>query len=168
MLYRGLLELTPVGPVEIVADNNYIIQVEFYNSGSERHVNYLTKNYPKQSIQEGCPPIMQNAKKQLSEYFMGKRKQFDLPMLLFGTTFQKRCWGALCDIPYGETRTYRQQAEAVHSPKAFRAVGQSNHHNPIAIIIPCHRVIASDGSLGGYGGGLKIKELLLDLERTHL
>ncbi|MFB0921402.1 MAG: methylated-DNA--[protein]-cysteine S-methyltransferase [Oscillospiraceae bacterium] len=104
------------------------------------------------------------AAKQLREYFAGKRRDFDLPLDAQGTAFQKKVWTALMEIPYGETRSYKDIAEAVGSPKGFRAVGGANHNNPISIIIPCHRVITADGGLGGYGGGLDIKTLLLELE----
>ena len=84
-----------------------------------------------------------------------------------GTPFQMKCWQALCEIPYGETRTYRQQAERVGNPKACRAVGMSNHRNPIPIFIPCHRVVGTGGKLTGYAGGLEAKDQLLSLERMH-
>ncbi len=107
-------------------------------------------------------------RRQLEEYFAGERRRFTVPLDLRGTDFQMRCWLALLGIPYGETRTYAEQARAVGNPKAFRAVGMANHDNPVAIIVPCHRVIASDGTLGGYGGGLPLKQQLLDLERGQL
>jgi len=102
---------------------------------------------------------------QLDEYFAGKRSRFDLPLNPIGTDFQRRVWNALSDIPYGETRSYKQIACAVGNPKACRAVGMANNKNPIWIIIPCHRVIGSGGSLTGYGGGLEMKQKLLDLEQ---
>lgn len=103
-------------------------------------------------------------RKQLEEYFAGKRREFDLTLDLRGTDFQKKCWKALLGIPYGETRSYGEIAHAVGRPNAYRAVGQSNHHNPVAIIVPCHRVLASGKALGGYGGGLTTKAFLLRLE----
>ena len=104
------------------------------------------------------------ARRQLEEYFAGDRRSFDLPLDLRGTEFRKRCWDELLRIPYGETRSYGEIARAVGNPSGFRAVGQANHYNPIAIIVPCHRVLASGGTLGGYGGGLSVKALLLRLE----
>jgi len=101
---------------------------------------------------------------QLDGYFCGVLKRFDLHLDLVGTEFQLRVWRALCAIPYGETRTYGQIAKAIRKPAATRAVGLANNRNPIAIIIPCHRVIGADGSLTGYGGGLPRKRKLLDLE----
>lgn len=102
--------------------------------------------------------------KQLREYFAGQRKQFDMPLDLRGTDFQKTCWQALVEIPYGETRCYADIAKRVDSPKGFRAVGMANNRNPIAIVVPCHRVLGADGTLWGYGGGLPAKEFLLKLE----
>ena len=101
---------------------------------------------------------------ELEEYFAGKRREFTFPLDLRGTDFQQACWQALLAIPYGETRTYADIARAVGKPKAFRAVGMANNRNPVAIVIPCHRVIASDGTLCGYGGGLDVKRKLLELE----
>jgi O-6-methylguanine DNA methyltransferase len=103
-------------------------------------------------------------RRQMEQYFAGKRRDFDLQLDLRGTEFRKRCWNELLRIPYGETRSYGQIARAVGNPTGFRAVGQANHYNPIAIIVPCHRVLQSDLSLGGYGGGLPVKALLLKLE----
>jgi O-6-methylguanine DNA methyltransferase len=102
--------------------------------------------------------------RELNEYFAGKRREFTFPLDLRGTPFQVKCWRALLDIPYGQTRTYADIARAVGKPQAFRAVGMANNRNPIAIVVPCHRVIASDGTLCGYGGGLDVKRKLLELE----
>jgi methylated-DNA-[protein]-cysteine S-methyltransferase len=106
--------------------------------------------------------------RELNEYFAGERREFTCPLDLRGTEFQLACWRALLEIPYGETRSYRDIAEAIGHPRACRAVGMSNNRNPVAIIVPCHRVIASNGSLCGYGGGLDIKRRLLDLEQAHM
>lgn len=101
---------------------------------------------------------------ELKEYFAGNRREFTFPLDIRGTEFQLACWRALLDIPYGETRTYADVARAVGRPQGFRAVGMANNRNPIAIVVPCHRVIASDRTLCGYGGGLDIKRKLLQLE----
>jgi methylated-DNA-[protein]-cysteine S-methyltransferase len=101
---------------------------------------------------------------ELNEYFAGERRDFTFRLDLRGTDFQVKCWRALLDIPYGETRSYAAIARAVGQPKGFRAVGLANNRNPIAIVVPCHRVIASDGTLCGYGGGLEVKRKLLELE----
>jgi methylated-DNA-[protein]-cysteine S-methyltransferase len=102
--------------------------------------------------------------KELREYFNGERREFTIPLDLRGTDFQKKCWRALLKIPYGKTRSYAQIAKTVGCPQGFRAVGMANHDNPVPIIVPCHRVLNSDGKLGGYGGGLDVKRKLLELE----
>ena len=102
---------------------------------------------------------------QLEEYFAGKRRRFDVPLNPCGTDFQCSVWKALQEIPYGKTKSYKQIAQAIGNPKACRAVGLANNKNPIWIIIPCHRVIGADGALTGYGGGLTMKQRLLELER---
>ena len=111
--------------------------------------------------------LIKKAGKQLGEYFAGKRRSFDLPLYFVGTDFQKKVWNALLTIPYGETRSYGEIAAQIGNPKASRAVGMANNRNPISIICPCHRVIGADGSLTGYGGGLRTKQFLLDLETAE-
>jgi methylated-DNA-[protein]-cysteine S-methyltransferase len=143
---------TPLGPIVIGASDNAIIAVEF-----DRGQQILNN--------DGAGDLIDLCSQQLNEYFDGKRRRFDLPLHLVGTAFQRGCWNELMKIPYGETRSYAELAKAVGNPRGFRAVGMANHDNPIAVIIPCHRVIASDGKLGGYGGGLPAKQWLLDLER---
>ena len=106
--------------------------------------------------------------RELDAYFAGKLRQFTVPLDLRGTAFQLRVWEVLCDIPYGKTRSYGEIAQALGKPKATRAVGQANGRNPISIIVPCHRVIGSDGGLTGYGGGLQRKKALLELESAAL
>ena len=109
-------------------------------------------------------PVLREAVLQLQEYFEGWRRQFDVPLDLEGTPFQKRVWQVLRRIPYGETRTYAEVARLIGRPTAVRAVGRANGTNPVAIIVPCHRVLASSGGLGGYGAGLEVKRRLLMLE----
>ena len=118
----------------------------------------------KEGVQKETDLTLQTAK-EIAEYLAGERTAFDLPLRPEGTPFQKRVWEALLTIPYGETRSYRDIAVLAGSPKGFRAVGMANNRNPIAVVIPCHRVIGADGRLVGYGGGLDIKEALLQLER---
>ena len=113
---------------------------------------------------EDSPRLMRPYVIELEEYLAAERREFTFPLDLRGTDFQRACWHALLAIPYGETRTYADIARAVGKPKAFRAVGMANNRNPIAVVVPCHRVIASDGTLCGYGGGLGIKRKLLELE----
>ena len=110
--------------------------------------------------------LIKKAAKQLDEYFNGKRKVFDLPLVLHGTEFQIKTWEALKTIPYGETRSYGELAAMIGNPKACRAVGMANNRNPVSIIVPCHRVIGQNGDLTGYAGGLKLKLKLLDLEKN--
>ena len=112
-------------------------------------------------------PFLQKTRQQLEEYFAGSRTEFDLPLFYRGTPFQQAAWDALRTIPYGETRSYKDMAVQIGNPKAVRAVGMANNRNPISIIVPCHRVIGANGKLVGYGGGLPIKEKLLELERGH-
>jgi methylated-DNA-[protein]-cysteine S-methyltransferase len=111
--------------------------------------------------------FFREAARQLEAYFSGKLKSFDLKLAPEGTDFQKSVWKALCEVPCGETRTYKDIAASIGKPKAYRAVGLANNRNPIAIVIPCHRVIGSNGKLVGYASGLDIKEFLLKLEETN-
>lgn len=109
-------------------------------------------------------PLLAEGRRQLLDYFQGNRRDFDLPLAPHGTPFREEVWAALRAIPYGRTITYGELAVRVGRPKAVRAVGQANHHNPLSILIPCHRVVGAGGSLTGYGGGLELKRLLLELE----
>ena len=111
--------------------------------------------------------LLRQVKTELAEYFAGKRKIFDVPLKLEGTKFRMAVWKALREIPYGETRYYQEIGDIVGIPNAGRAVGQANHHNPIMILVPCHRVIGKNGSLTGFGGGLDVKEKLLELEKRN-
>jgi methylated-DNA-[protein]-cysteine S-methyltransferase len=146
---------SPVGPLAIVMSDAGLMRLEFHRQGNIPDNNFAW-------LEDG---VRTNAvRRELEEYFGGRRREFTLPLDLRGTDFQLRCWRALLTIPYGETRTYADVARAIGKPKAFRAVGMANHDNPVAIIVPCHRVIASGGGLCGYGGGLDIKQKLLELE----
>lgn len=111
--------------------------------------------------------IMDSVVKELNEYFNGERKEFTIPLILIGTDFQKKVWQELLQIPYGKTISYLQEANNIKQPKAFRAVANANGKNKISIIVPCHRVIANNGKLGGYGGGLDKKQYLLKLESSN-
>lgn len=124
---------------------------------------YVSENQPEMSDQIASP-LLKKTEQELGEYFEGKRKSFDLPLRLHGTEFQKKVWEALRQIPYGETRSYQDIARIVGNPVACRAVGGANHRNPVLILVPCHRVIGSNGTLTGYGGGLEMKQYLLELE----
>ena len=149
---------SPVGVLEIIEDNNKLIGVFFKNE----------KNTPKPNagFLIGETPLIRKTTAQLTEYFKGKRKTFDIPLHLEGTAFQLSVWKALQKIPYGETRSYKETAAMAGNAKACRAAGMANNRNPISIIIPCHRVIGADGSLTGYGGGIKKKQFLLELEKS--
>lgn len=118
-------------------------------------------------LPDADPEEMTALESQLHEYFAGRRREFDLPLDLRGTAFQRAAWLALTTIPYGETVTYGEQADRIGRPGASRAVGAANGQNPIPIVVPCHRVIGADGSLTGFGGGLEVKRFLLELERAQ-
>lgn len=126
-----------------------------------RGIHFVRDTIPETSTD--CELLRRTAR-ELDEYFAGVRREFDIPLSLHGTPFQKRVWAALLQIPYGQTRSYAEVAAMAGSPKACRAVGMANHNNPVSILVPCHRVINADGGLGGYGGGLDTKRFLLKLE----
>lgn len=124
----------------------------------------LSSRFNPPDLPEALSPVLLETKKQLQEYFDGTRQKFDLPLSPKGTPFQSRVWKALLQIPYGETRSYQQIASMIGNAKGCRAVGNANGKNPMIILIPCHRVIAANGNLGGYTGGIAIKKALLELE----
>jgi O-6-methylguanine DNA methyltransferase len=151
---------SPAGPLFLAASEKGLVRLEF-----ETRVQKLnTKTTQLRESASRLAPYLS----ELDEYFAGNRREFSMPLDLRGTPFQLACWRALIAIPYGETRTYADIARAIGHPQAFRAVGMANNRNPVAIVVPCHRVIATGGSLCGYGGGLDIKRKLLDLEQTHV
>jgi methylated-DNA-[protein]-cysteine S-methyltransferase len=123
----------------------------------------VQKEWPGAVYDPEAPPLPE-VRRQLHQYLSGERRDFDLPLEVSGTEFQRRCWEALQAIPYGETRTYGEQARLIGHPAAVRAVGRANHDNPLGVVIPCHRVIGANGSLTGYAGGLSMKQFLLELE----
>jgi O-6-methylguanine DNA methyltransferase len=151
---------SPVGHLDLAMSERGLVTVAFHGRWTAPHG---SKNV--RWIEE--PDRFRDVNRQLDEYFAGKRREFDLPLDLRGPEFHKRCWQALLRIPYGQAWSYAKLAREVGSPNASRAVGQANHHNPVAIIVPCHRVIASDGTLAGFGGGLPAKEFLLNLESAR-
>lgn len=134
-------------------------------SGRITHLFFDGEKFPEKDYTENETPVLAEAGKQLREYFAGTRRDFDLPLAPAGTAFMQKVWKALQDIPYGETRSYKEIAAASGNVKACRAVGMANNRNPISIFIPCHRVIGADGDLVGYGGGLNKKIFLLELEK---
>lgn len=141
---------SPIGKLHLISDDREVLAIGFKDEW---------KLKPKTGS------VLKVAMRQLDEYFSGKRKTFDLPLKMTGSPFQLKAWKELCKIPYGKTISYKDQATKLGSSKAFRAVGSANGKNRFPIVIPCHRVIAADGGLGGYAGGLKIKTRLLQLEQ---
>jgi O-6-methylguanine DNA methyltransferase len=164
----------PVGPLFLAASGNGLVALEF---DARRPGQQTIRPNPRDlraeksangkaaAVQfEQSAGALERYVNELEEYFAGQRREFSFALDLRGTDFQVACWRALLKIPYGETRSYADIARAVDRPTGFRAVGMANNRNPIAIVVPCHRVIASDGTLCGYGGGLDIKRKLLELE----
>ena len=145
---------TDLGIIKIRDNNNAITEVFYSKSKINDHLKET--------------PLIRECFNQLKEYFQGTRREFTIPIEAEGSEFQKKVWKALLDIPYGQTRTYKEIAIAIGNEKACRAVGMANNRNPISIIIPCHRVIGANGKLVGYGGGLDIKEKLLNIEKIDI
>ena len=154
---KSVVHESPVGPLTLISNGEALTDVQFENP-----------RYAYAPAPAGKDKILDAARRQLDQYFAGKLRAFDLPLSPKGTAFQQRVWQALLTIPYGVTRSYGQQAAAIGSPQASRAVGLANGRNPISIVIPCHRVIGANGSLTGYGGGMARKQLLLELEQGDL
>jgi O-6-methylguanine DNA methyltransferase len=171
---------SPVGPLFLAASDNGLVALEFdARLPGQQTIRPNPRDLRSEAVPNGTgprttrrkaidfvesDPAMEAYTGELREYFAGDRKQFTFSLDLRGTDFQLACWRALLEIPYGETRTYADVARTVSKPHGFRAVGMANNRNPIAIVVPCHRVIASDGTLCGYGGGLEVKRKLLELE----
>lgn len=157
-----------VGPLFLAASRRGLVALEFDQRlpgqqsvrPNPRDLRTESKTVRFEQSEKALQPYVN----ELEQYFAGSRRRFDFPLDLRGTEFQLACWQALLEIPYGETRTYADIARSVARPQGFRAVGMANNRNPVAIVVPCHRVIASDGTLCGYGGGLDIKRKLLQLE----
>lgn len=150
---------SPIGLLLIIEQDGYIVGVN------------LLQDKDKQIVMESSPPtvLLQETCIQLTEYFAGERTSFSLPIkFTTGTPFQRSVWNALRNIPYGETRSYEDIAVAIGNPKAVRAIGQANHNNPILLLVPCHRVINKNGSIGGFGCGVEVKKQLLQLEGIKL
>ena len=157
---------TPIGPMTLGATGDALVLADF----SERllmPVQLATTRRRIGPTSAGSSPLLDRAERQLREYLGGDRVEFDLPIQLPGSPFQEQVWGELRRIPFGETISYGEMARRVGAPAASRAVGRANGSNRIAVIVPCHRVIAAGGGLGGYGGGLPAKRFLLDLEQRR-
>ncbi len=156
---KQILYPSPAGDLILAANNDYISHIVWKSASAK---------LPSAAIVSGKPPVLlQETIKQLDEYFAGKRQSFNLPIKQSGTDFQQCVWQALQDIPYGETISYKQLAAYINNAKAVRAVGSANGKNSLSIVVPCHRVIAADGSIGGYAGGLSSKQILLLLEKNQ-
>jgi len=151
---------SPVGELIVKTDDDALLYLGFGGDENTRLCGATLFS------KEGKGPIVDKLFAHLDEYFAGSRREFDVPIKMFGTTFQMAVWAGLLQIPYGKTVSYGQLAAMIGKPKSARAVGGANHVNPISIIVPCHRVIGADGSLTGYGGGLEMKEYLLKLEMS--
>ncbi|MEA9357279.1 methylated-DNA--[protein]-cysteine S-methyltransferase [Bacteriovorax sp. PP10] len=152
---------SPVGKLKLVATDEALVAILWEKEKLGR------VRLDKMGISDKHP-ILLKTENQLKEYFTGKRKVFDLPLNPMGTSFQQMVWNELRQIPFGETRSYGELATKMGSPKASRAVGAANGKNPISIVVPCHRVIGKNGKLTGFAGGLRSKELLLDLEAKSM
>ncbi|MEB6668059.1 methylated-DNA--[protein]-cysteine S-methyltransferase [Acinetobacter vivianii] len=152
---------SPVGALKLVAHDQALVAVMWDNEDHKR-VRLA------ELIEDRQHPMLHKVKQQLEEYFAGQRQQFDLPLDFQGTAFQQQVWQALLNIPYGETRSYKEIAVQLGNEKAVRAVGAANGKNPISIIAPCHRVIGSSGALVGFAGGLDKKQILLNLEQSQI
>jgi len=145
----------PTGTMGIAQENDAITNIFFKGLG----------NFDGHEIME--TQLIKRTATEIEEYFAGRRKSFDIPLSMSGTDFQRSVWKALQTIPFGETRSYKDIAVQIGNPKACRAVGMANNKNPVAIIVPCHRVIGHDGSMTGYAGGIDVKEYLLNVEKRN-
>ncbi|MDH5307253.1 MAG: methylated-DNA--[protein]-cysteine S-methyltransferase [Myxococcales bacterium] len=157
---------TPIGPLRVASTASGLAYVELPHESGSGLRGWAHRVLPHAQLLEGFAPN-RAAITQLQEYLAGKRTDFELPLDLRGTAFQVTVWTALRGIPYGETRTYAEIARAVERPRALRAVGAANGANPLALVVPCHRVVASGGKLGGYAGGLELKARLLAMEQSR-
>jgi O-6-methylguanine DNA methyltransferase len=156
---------SPVGPLIACATDSAVCRLSFCDADRLQERLHELRDRHASTLRAGGQPLLNDLRAQLTEYFAGQRRAFTVPLRSPGTPFQERVWAALCEIPYGETWSYLQLAVRIGDALATRAVGYANGANPIAIVIPCHRVINADGGEGGYGGGLWRKRILLDLER---
>jgi O-6-methylguanine DNA methyltransferase len=179
-LLHSTMFTSPVGPLFLAASEKGLVALEFdARLPGQQTIRPKPRDLPAENqrvrfedceVEDDSPQktqgqrVIRQCVRELEQYFAGGRREFTFALDLRGTEFQLACWRALVAIPYGETRSYADLACAVGKPQGFRAVGMANNRNPIAIVVPCHRVIASDGTLCGYGGGLEIKRKLLELE----
>jgi len=158
---------TKIGELMLGSFDDHLCILDFRYRKMRTTVDNRVKTGLKANFLEEEDPILTETKKELAEYLDGNRKDFDIPLLMVGTDFQKDVWNALLKIPYGTTTTYQELAKNIGNEKAVRAVANANGANAMALVIPCHRVIESNGGLGGYGGGVPIKQHLLELEKSN-
>ena len=156
---------SPIGPLRVASTARGLAYLELPQASGTGLAGWRRRFAPEAGLEEAFAP-QRAAVSQILEYLAGKRERFELDLDLRGTPFQRAVYAALADIPYGETRSYAEIARRIRRPRAVRAVGAANGANPIPLVVPCHRVIASDGRLGGYGGGLELKARLLAMERS--
>ncbi len=157
---------SPIGQFRVASTEAGLAYVELPHSSGRGMRDWMERYVPERRCVDEIGPN-RAAIEQILEYLASERTDFDVPLDLRGTPFQRTVWNALLEIPYGESRSYADVARAVGRPKAQRAVGSANSANPVSLIVPCHRVIAADGSLGGYGGGQELKARLLAMERSR-
>lgn len=155
---------SPIGTLRLLSNGSQLLRIEFEKHYGGDTVDVTGDNTRDKTCVERSDPALAACARQLGEYFTRRRRQFDLPLAAAGTAFQQSVWQALAAIPYGELRSYRDIARVIGKPAAVRAVGAANGRNPLPIVVPCHRVIGSNGSLTGFAGGLEIKTYLLELE----
>ena len=155
---------TPIGAVAIAENNGRICRIEIGNKVTSSNVVKSIKKIFKETPVAKETALLKRAKGQMAAYFVGKLKKFNLPLAVRGTDFQKAVWNTMLKIPAGKTMSYGEIARKIKRPRAFRAIGQASHHNNIPIVIPCHRVVGSNGDLTGYGGGISRKKWLLSHE----
>lgn len=159
---------SPCGTLLLGSFNDKLCLCDWQVEKHRDHVDKRLKRVLQADFEDSSSAVIEKAIVLLDEFFAGKRKKFDLPLLFVGTNFQKKVWNELLKIPYGKTVSYGEMASRIGMPRAVRAVANANGANAISIFVPCHRVIGSDGSLTGYGGGLAAKKKLLELETAFL
>jgi len=164
-LRMALIE-TPLGPLLAVVTRKAVCHLEFAERGRHRAILDRLRRRWSLPVVPGRNPVMNRLERELGEYWLGKRRRFTVPTTTRGTAFQEQVWRELERIPYGQTASYESIARRIGSPKAARAVARANATNPLSVLVPCHRVIAKDGSLSGYGGGVWRKRRLLELEQA--
>ena len=158
---------SPLGELRIAVTEIGVVRIALPRAAGRGFAGWLERELPRAEALDWLPPL-DKIRRELDEYFAGQRRSFQVPLDLRGTDFQLEVWRSLCEIPFGETSSYGEVARSIKRPRAARPVGAASGANPLPILVPCHRVIASDGKLGGYSGGLELKRKLLALEKATL